>query len=468
MKTLLNLIILLLLILPSEDYVAQYQLSVPFNSGFVGDNTAQNVSSNSVYMSSLGWSNIQFAQNSTATTFVSQGNDIVGFVLITDNNGVEHTIPGYVKWRAPSGSVTSLVFAPSATAVLATNGSNGSSTYTISTSKYLGLIFNGQTLTIPSSGSNTGKVSGNTATTGLLDQLNTYLAAFPYLTVPDYTVYESAGKVILTLSLSASSANTVTALYTTSDSTALNSSDYTSKSGSVSFAPGELTKTVEVTITTDLIPEATEFFKVTFTDAKNASIQRGMSTITVLDDSPMGVELVSMEGRCEGVQVSLEWVTASEHNSDHFVVQRLNENNEWVDLDRIEAHGESNELINYGSVISSHPTETLYRIVQFDRNGDFTLYGPLEIFCQREKEDLTIYPNPSEGDFTLSITRQKGMVSGNVTILASSGMLVLEQEIIVENGSNAFPFDLSGLAPGIYLIQTVLGDVRELQQLVIR
>lgn len=60
------------------------------------------------------------------------------------------------------------------------------------------------------------------------------------------------------------------------------------------------------------------------------------------------------------------------------------------------------------------------------------------------------------------------MVSGNVTILASSGMLVLEQEIIVENGSNAFPFDLSGLAPGIYFIQTVLGDIRELQQLVIR
>ena len=468
MRTLINLFILLLLILPGEDYVAQYQISVPFDSGFVGDNTAQNVSSNSVYMSSLGWSNIQFAQNSTATTFVSQGNDIVGFVLITDNNGVEHTIPGYVKWRAPSGTVTSLVFAPSATVVLATNGSNGSSTYTISTSKYVGLIFNGETLTIPSSGSNTGKVSGNAATTGLLDQLNTYLAAFPYLTVPDYTVYESAGKVILTLSLSASSANTVTALYTTSDSTALNSSDYTSKSGSVSFAPGELTKTVEVTITTDLIPEATEFFKVTFTDAKNASIQRGMSTITVLDDSPMGVELVFMEGRCEGVQVSLEWVTASEHNSDHFVVQRLNENNEWVGLDRIEAHGESNELINYESVISSHPTETLYRIVQFDRNGDFTLYGPLEISCQQEKEELTIYPNPSEGDFTLSITRQKGMVSGSVTIIASSGMLVLEQQIIVENGSNAFPFDLSGLAPGIYFIQTVLGDVRELQQLVIR
>ena len=144
------LLVVLSLIL-SESINCQNLLSVPFNNGFVGDNTANNVSSNSYYQSNLGWTNIQFAQNSSGSTFVSQGNDIVGMVIITDNNGVEHTINGYVKWRAPSGTVTSLVFSPTSSVVLATNGSNGSATYTINSTKYIGLIFNGQTLTIPSS-----------------------------------------------------------------------------------------------------------------------------------------------------------------------------------------------------------------------------------------------------------------------------------------------------------------------------
>lgn len=419
-------------------------------------------------MSSLGWTNVQFAQNSTATTFVSQGNDIVGYVLITDNNGVEHTIPGFVKWRAPSGTVTSLVFSPSATVVLATNGSNGSATYTISSTKYIGLIFNGQTLTIPTSGSNTGKVSGNAATTGLLDQLNTYLAAFPYLTVPDYTVYESAGKVVLTVSLSASSANTITALYTTSDSTALSTSDYTSKSGSVSFAPGELTKTVEVTITTDLVPEATEFFKVTFSDAKNASVQRGMSTITVLDDSPMGVQLISLQGNCDGDEVTIEWQTASEHSSDHFMVQRRTDDAEWLDIDRIEARGESTEIATYTSVTERLNSDLLYRIVQYDQNGEFSVFGPIQITCEQKEEAPVIYPNPSEGNFTVSIQRDKGMQSGTITIMSTKGSVLAIEEIVVENGANAFPFDFQGLTPGIYLVRTEVGQTSKTQQLVIK
>ena len=82
------LLALILLILSGSIY-CQNVLSVPFNNGFVGDNTANNVSSNSYYQSDLGWTNIQFAQNSSGSAFVSQGNDIVGMVIITDNNATE-------------------------------------------------------------------------------------------------------------------------------------------------------------------------------------------------------------------------------------------------------------------------------------------------------------------------------------------------------------------------------------------
>ena len=93
---------------------SQNIISVPFNSGFVGNNTANNAATNCYYTNSLGWSNLQFSQNSTTTIFVAQGNDIIGSVLITDSNGTKHTINGFVKWRTPSGnSPNTLVFSPS-------------------------------------------------------------------------------------------------------------------------------------------------------------------------------------------------------------------------------------------------------------------------------------------------------------------------------------------------------------------
>ncbi|MEY4604257.1 MAG: hypothetical protein RIT43_1549 [Bacteroidota bacterium] len=448
---------------------AQYQLSVPFNEGFVGDNTAQNVSSNSKYLTSLGWSNIQFAQNSSATTFVSQGNDIVGFVLITDNNGVEHSIPGFVKWRAPSGTVTALVFSPSTTVTLATNGSNGSSSYTVSATKYVGLIFNDQTLSIPSTGSNAGKVSGNAATTGLLDQLNTYLAAFPYLSVPNYSVYESAGKVLVTLSLSASSAYTVSAYYTTSDSTALSSSDYTTKTGTVSFAPGELAKTIEFSITSDANVEGTEYFKVTFSDAKNASIQKGMSTVTVWDDSPLGVDLVSFNAACENGLVHVSWTTASEHNSDYFSLVKLSDSGDWMEIAQVPAQGNSTELTAYAVEDRSVSSEGVYQLIQYDMDGTLTKFSPVNVECRASEETIyEVYPNPSQGEITLKIDWKRADQTAQITVVELQGGTVYQNEISVSSGVNVHYIDLSELKSGTYLLQTNLDSKIQTQRIVIQ
>jgi hypothetical protein len=447
-----------------EECNAQFQLSVPFSSGFVGDNTSQNESSNSKYMSTLGWSNFQFVQNSSATTFVSQGNDIVGNVLITDNNGVEHTIPGFIKWRAPSGTVTALVFSPSSTLTLATNGSNGSSTYSISASKYIGLIFNGQSLAIPGNE----VVKGNAATQGLLSELNSYLGSFPYLTVPDYTIYESAGKVVVTLTLSAPSSSTITVNFNTSDSTALSTTDYTVRSGSVSFLPGQLSKTIEITITKDLIVESTERLKFTISDAINASIQRGISVITILDDSPLGVQLVLLNANCNDSGVHIYWQTANEHLSDYFVLQGLDEYHDWIDLEEVPAAGESNELLSYEVVLQTSRQVSIFRLIQYDYNGTSTLYGPLSLSCENQQSEIGLYPNPSNGNFSLYITRTKGLVIGTCSVVSVNGFVLLNQEITLKNGSNIFPIELNGVEPGIYYLRTTIDHKSTVKPVVIQ
>lgn len=142
--------LLLTIVLSSIPFLAISQnfITVPFSNGFVGNNTGNNSSSLAYYLSGangLGLTNVQFAQNSTATIFTAQGNDIIGMVLITDNSGIEHTINGFMKWRTPSGnSPHTMVFEPAAgtNVTLATNNFNGNTTYIINDTKYIGLTFN--------------------------------------------------------------------------------------------------------------------------------------------------------------------------------------------------------------------------------------------------------------------------------------------------------------------------------------
>ena len=273
---------------------AQNYLTVPFTNGFVGDNTANNQCTNAYYTAGsvgvgLGWTNIQFAQNSTASIFTLQGNDIVGSVLITDASGSEKTINGFVKWRAPSGTVTTMCFQPTTgtNITLATNGTNGTSSYTITDTKYIGLTFNGQTLSITGV---PGTVSGNAATSGLLDILNNYLATFPKLTVGNATVSEGTTSVNVPVTLSATPTSNVTVYFLLSDSTALITSDYLAATspaiGYITFLANTttLTQNITIPIVNNAINEPTEFFKVILSDPTNASITDGLGIVTITDN----------------------------------------------------------------------------------------------------------------------------------------------------------------------------------------
>lgn len=450
-----------------SDAIAQNIISIPFNSGFVGDNTAQNVSSNSVYLSSLGWTNVQFAQSTSGTTFTAQGNDIIGMIYITDANGVEHTINGFVKWRAPSGTVTALVFSPSSTAVLATNGSNGSSTYTISSTKYVGLIFNGMTLTIPTSGNNAGQVSGNAATSGLLTTLNDYLGTLPSISITDATVNESAGTVTVTLSLSASSSNQVTVNYTTTDGTAIKINDYTSVSGSIVFLAGQTSKPLTITITTDNISEFQETFYVNLSDAVNASIIKNMSTIVVYDAS-LPVELTNFLVNCENDYPIVNWQTASEHNSASFILERSKNGSDWELVNQIVAAGNSNATINYQfEDMDAARFVGYYQLIQVDIDGKQKIYDPIYSNCTTKEDEVEIYPNPTQGEFKIAISSNVAEKQ-SITLVNANGIIVFSEMVEMQNGFNQFLFNTSEWERGLYFVHIEGKNTQTIKKLIVQ
>ena len=113
----------------------------------------------------------------------------------------------------------------------------------------------------------------------------------PTLSISDVTLAEGntgTTNATFTVTLSASSAQQVTVAYATANGTATAGSDYTAKSGTLTFAPGVTTQPIAVAVTGDTAIEANETFFVNLTTPVNATIadSQGVGTITNDDSTP--------------------------------------------------------------------------------------------------------------------------------------------------------------------------------------
>ncbi|MGQ0620755.1 MAG: S8 family serine peptidase [Panacagrimonas sp.] len=89
-------------------------------------------------------------------------------------------------------------------------------------------------------------------------------------------------RAVFTVMLSTASSQTVTVRYATTNGTAIQPGDYTSRSGTLSFAPGTTTLPVAITVKGDRARERNETFRLNLGAPVNASLAdgRGVGTIT--------------------------------------------------------------------------------------------------------------------------------------------------------------------------------------------
>ena len=126
----------------------------------------------------------------------------------------------------------------------------------------------------------------------------------PTLTVADVTVDEGdSGTVdaVFTVTLSAASGRAVTVAYATSDGTARTADgDYQARSGTLSFAAGETTKTVTVPVQGDTRDEANETFELGLSEPSNATVTTNSATGTITDDDPLPALSIADASQAEG------------------------------------------------------------------------------------------------------------------------------------------------------------------------
>ena len=132
---------------------------------------------------------------------------------------------------------------------------------------------------------------------GIVD--NDTLAATPALFVRDTTADEKDGNarvsVLLGGTAGQATGSTVTVTYTTLNGGAIAGSDYTTTTGTLTFAPGETAKTILIPISDDTTTEPTESLTLELTNPTNATITKESGTIRIgaSDAAAVGVPALS-------------------------------------------------------------------------------------------------------------------------------------------------------------------------------
>ena len=142
-----------------------------------------------------------------------------------------------------------------------------------------------ETFTVTLSGPAGATLAAATATGTITD--DDTAAAPPTVSIANATVAEgNSGSTTMafTVSLSKASTGAVSVGYATANGTATAGADYTATSGTLTFAPGVTSQTVNVNVTGDTAVESTETLTVTLTGASGATLAAATATGSIIDD----------------------------------------------------------------------------------------------------------------------------------------------------------------------------------------
>ena len=181
------------------------------------------------------------------------------------------------------------------------------------------------------------------------------------------------------------------------------------------------------------------------------------------------VELISFNANCISNETKIEWQTASEHNTSHFVVERSFEGTIWEKLGEVTAAGNSTSILNYSFIDTDLVARALtyYRLKQLDIDGKSETFGPVSSDCAIEYTSIGLHPNPCATEVTLSIASQIP-TEVNYTLISPEGKVLENKQMAVQSGITLFTLDVSNYPSGMYMMRFDVNDKRFIKKLTVQ
>ena len=171
------------------------------------------------------------------------------------------------------------------------------------------------------------------------------------------------------------------------------------------------------------------------------------SPFGVTSFNPIPLTLLSFNGSYDGKTVNLAWKTTNEINSKNFEIERSSDARNFSSIGTVNAY--NSQATNNYSFADAQPLvgSSFYRLKIVDRDGKFK-YSNVVSINTKLKGGLTVYPNPTTDNITVS--HSKASANTTLNVLTVSGKKV--SSITVSKDAVQTSVDVSTLPAGNYVI----------------
>ncbi len=183
-------------------------------------------------------------------------------------------------------------------------------------------------------------------------------------------------------------------------------------------------------------------------------------TLSSLSGPPLPVVFTDFYSQCDRYRIILQWKTAQEFNSSHFVVER-NTSGVWTAIGQLSAAGNSSTEKNYLFIDNNIGISAYYRIAQYDSDGQVKYTGIVIADCA-SKEAVQALPTPFRQQFTVTV-QSSNRGPATLRIVDASGALIMQRQLNLQQGVNQFNVDLHQAAAGVYLVMIERPDTRQIK-----
>ncbi len=169
-----------------------------------------------------------------------------------------------------------------------------------------------------------------------------------------------------------------------------------------------------------------------------------------LDCNVLPVELLSFDGRADGDAVQLEWITASESGSSHYLVERSFDGYTFQTIGQVQAAGTSYSTLAY-AFVDPQPVRGVnyYRLKQVDLDGTTDLSDLVAVTFAQGVSAGKPYPNPTATRINIDLTLT-GDAELTVQLMDATGRLVRSYQQGFSAGMQLFSAPVDGLETGAY------------------
>ena len=205
------------------------------------------------------------------------------------------------------------------------------------------------------------------------------------------------------------------------------------------------------------------------TDTRQFSMY--MKGFTYPSQVTLPVDIISFNAMLEGTtKANLTWVTSTEKNVSHFVVEKSTDGKNFSDAGIVFAFGntQDKQTYNFSDKINASAGSVIYyrlRTVNVDAKNQYSIIRLIRI----DKENstniaVTTYPNPVTNDLRVTIPAKWQNKKVSYELIANNGRLTLRAES--GNSSQTETINVSNLTAGVYMVKVTCNSETAMQKIV--